>query len=536
MITGERNLARRLEAMAAANPDAPFCTLLRGGVTETISYGRLYARSRAYANAYEGRGVRPGAIVLIMLQHGPDLYYSFFGAVLAGAIPSFMPFPSPKQRMDLYWADHEALFARIQPALIVTYAENHAAAAAAGLGIEVSFLLEGYVADVPSPAAHAGLNAAYDDVACLQHSSGTTGLKKGVMLTHRAIDEQVEAYARAIELGDNDVIASWLPLYHDMGFITSFLMVALRGLHVIALDPFEWVMRPGTLMDAIERYRATLTWLPNFAFAHLAGATRRDQRWDLSSMRAFVNCSEPCKPRAFERFLERFANCGVTESMLAISYAMAENVFGVTQTELGQPPRLCRGVLSCGRPIPDVALEIHAAGKSVDEGTVGEIAVTSPFLFTGYYGQEEATRAKMRDGWYQTGDLGFIDRGELFVTGRIDDMLVLNGRNYYAHDLEELVSEVPACLPGRCVAISVDDAESGLQSIVLLAECSAAADRRAVGAAIKGVILERLGLALSAVVPLRAGQLIKTTSGKISRLKNKELYMAGAFDDAGESA
>ncbi|HVA26692.1 MAG TPA: AMP-binding protein [Candidatus Baltobacteraceae bacterium] len=519
------NIATQLREIAARSPNAPFCTFLRGKDVETISYAQLYARSCAYAHMYAKRGVPRGGIVLVILQHSPHLFYAFFGAVLAGAVPSFMPFPTPKQRADLYWADHETLFDRIEPTLIVTYGANRDAAIAALPSLRVPILVADEVPLQATLGEFPGMNADYDEVACLQHSSGTTGLKKGVMLTHGAVDLHVEAYASSIALQAGDRVASWLPLYHDMGFITSFLMVALRGLHVIALDPFEWVMRPGLLLDAIEQHRATLTWLPNFAFAHLASATKPSARWDLSSMRAFINCSEPCKPRAFERFVERFESSGVGPEMLAICYAMAENVFGVTQTQLGAAPRVHNGVLSCGRPIAGVRVAVAGDGET------GEISVASPFLFSGYYRQEEVTRAKLRDGWYATGDLGFIDDGELFVAGRIDDMLVVNGRNFYAHDLEELVSAVSGCLPGRAVAISVEDAATGAEAVVVLAECKGDGDARAICATIKAMILERLGLAVHAVVPLLAGRLIKTTSGKISRTKNKDLYLAGEFTD-----
>lgn len=523
-------IGSQLRDVALRQPEAPFSTFLRGGQAETISYADVYSRSSAYARAYSKRGIGRGDIVLVMLTHSPHLFYSFFGAMLAGAIPSFMPFPSPKQRHDLFWADHEALFARLRPALIVTYEENRVSALNALPDLTVPIAVAGDdLLGVSGEGDLLGLESAYDDVACLQHSSGTTGLKKGVMLTHRAIDLHVESYAQSVSLREADCVASWLPLYHDMGFITSFLMVALRGLHVVSIDPFEWVMRPRLLLDAIQKYRATLTWLPNFAFSHLANTAKPGAHWDLSSMRAFVSCSEPCKMTAFERFLARFESCGVTPRNLAISYAMAENVFGVTQTTLNHLPREHQGVLSCGKPIPSVQVEVRVGDRLAEDGETGEITVTSPFLFSGYYLQEEKTAEKLRDGWYWTGDLGFLDGGEVFVAGRVDDMLLFNGRNFYAHDLEDLASSVPGVLPGRSVAINVDDANSGAAVVVLLAECAEGHDARSVSQSLKAAILERFGLAVHSVLTLSSGRLIKTTSGKISRSKNKEMYLAGDF-------
>jgi acyl-CoA synthetase (AMP-forming)/AMP-acid ligase II len=477
--------------------------------------------------------------------------------MLAGAIPSFMPFPSPKQRADLYWADHEALFERIEPALIVSYEQNLAAARAALPALSIPTLLAGDDILVTAHGAGeelAGFQALTDQVACLQHSSGTTSLKKGVMLTHRAIFDEVAAYSRAIGFGPNDSIASWLPLYHDMGFVACFMTSLIEGTHLIELDPFEWTIRPRLLLDAIQAHRATFCWLPNFAYSHIVNASPPDETWDLSSVRAIVNCSEPCKAETFERFAARFERCGVGAEKLAVCYAMAENVFAVTQTPLGRRVRTVRldpdafslgraelrpqdpsalRVVSCGPPVDGVGIKVcDVTSQPVPDGCVGEIYVSGPFLFDGYYKLPEKTRERLRDGWYATGDMGFISDGELFVTGRIDDMLIVNGRNYYAHEIEAIVNDVPSVLPGRNVAIAVDEPRTDSTVVVVLAECAAGADCEAVSREVRLAVLEKLGLAIHSLVPVDSGELVKTTSGKLSRTKNKQLYLEKALRNA----
>lgn len=490
----------------------------------------------------------------MILQHTPHLFYSYLGAMLAGAIPSFMPFPSPKQRADLYWADHEALFERIQPALIVSYEQNLAAARTALPAFSIPTLIAGDDIPATAPGAgdeFAGFHASAGEVACLQHSSGTTSLKKGVMLTHRAIFDEVAAYSRAIGFGPSDSIASWLPLYHDMGFVACFMTSLIEGTHLIELDPFEWTMRPRLLLDAIQTYRATFSWLPNFAYSHIVNASPPGENWDLSSIRAIVNCSEPCKAETFERFAARFEGCGVGAEKLGVCYAMAENVFAVTQTPLGRPVRSLRldpdafslgraespardasavRVLSCGPAVDGVRIKVcDADSQLVPDGRIGEISVSGPFLFDGYYKQPEKTRERLRGGWYATGDMGFISDGELFVTGRIDDMLIVNGRNYYAHEIEAIVNGVPSVLPGRNVAIAVDEPRTDSTVVVILAECAAGADGEAVAREVRLAVLEKLGLAIGSLVPVDAGELVKTTSGKLSRTKNKQLYLEKAL-------
>ncbi|MBV8489462.1 MAG: AMP-binding protein, partial [Candidatus Eremiobacteraeota bacterium] len=331
-----------------------------------------------------------------------------------------------------------------------------------------------------------------------------------------------------------------------------FMASLMRGTRLVALDPFEWVVRPRILLDAIERYRTTFCWLPNFAFSHIVRSVPASGEWDLGSIRAFINCSEPCKAVSFDRFAISFAPCGVTVEKLQICYALAENVFAATQTTLDRPVRRVAldaeafengvvkaarerarfmEVLSCGRPVDGVEIRIaDERGHDQRRDRIGEVALRSPFLFEGYYRQPEVTRERLRDGWYFTGDMGFVEGGELFVTGRKDDMIVLNGRNYYAHEIETVVNGVAGVLPGRCVAIGVDDWAIGAAVLVVIAEFEPGADRQSVSRAIRAAVLDWFGVAAHAVVPASPGKLVKTTSGKLSRTMNKSLFVAGAFD------
>jgi acyl-CoA synthetase (AMP-forming)/AMP-acid ligase II len=545
------SICARLREVATRRPDALFCTFLKNNREERITFAELLSRGASYAARYRELGVRPGDLVIIILQHTPHLFYSQIGAMLAGATPSFMPFPTPKQRPELYWADHDTLFAHIEPRLIVTYEENaeELRRVLPGFGFPVLVAGDPVLAGAGAAVgALPGFSARTDDVACLQHSSGTTNLKKGVMLTHRAILAHVESYATALKFGESDSIASWLPLYHDMGFIACFMMSLIRGTHLVALDPFEWVVRPSLLLDAIERHRTTFCWLPNFAFSHIAGGARGDRSWDLSCLRALINCSEPCKPKTFERFASRFAKDGITPAQLQVCYAMAENVFAVTQTVPDRPVRVLYadadlfsrgrvreergpasiGILSCGVPIERVSVTVTDESKNeLPDGVVGEVHVRSSFLFEGYYRLPEATIDKLRGGVYATGDMGFMYGGELYITGRRDDMIIVNGQNYYAHEIEAIAAENESVIAGRAVAIGIEEPQSDATAVVVLTECAPGRETGTLAADVRRAILERVGLAVHAVVPVQPGQLVKTTSGKISRSKNRELYVQG---------
>jgi len=491
-----------------------------------MTYARLFAAAHRYAAVYSERGVRSGDVIFIILRHCSDLFSSFLGAMLVGALPSFLPFLTSKQQPELYWAAHRALFSRTRARLLVTWPGNLAAMREAIPDFSMDVHLAEETPRKQQPATPIPERAA-SGPAFLQHSSGTTGLKKGVVITHEALATQIRTYSNALQLDQNDVIASWLPLYHDMGLIACFLMPAMLGVPVVTMDPFDWVLRPSLLLDAIEQYRATLTWLPNFAFHHLATCVPEGKRWDLRSVRAFISCSEPCKPETFRRFRERFEPMGVGPNQLLTCYALAENVFCATQSRPGATVRVLRAdraeFLSCGEPIEGVqARIIDSDGRVLPDRTVGEVALSGGSLFDGYYLNPEETSARLRDGWYWTGDLGFMHDNELFVTGRKDDLLIVHGINYYAHDVEYAASQVAGVAPGRCVAIGDSHPESGSTEVILLAEalepdCFNAPELKR---AIKERILSETGLLVQQVGIVPRGWLIKTTSGKISRIEN----------------
>ena len=532
----------RLVSVASEASERVFCVHYVEGNSETITYRRLLDGARAAAARYQAWGCQPGDIALIFLKHEPELYFSFIGAMLAGVIPSFMPYPNPKQNHDLFWRGHAALLERIEPKLLVVSPE---------LMEQFHQFLPGYADrihssagiadDVGVPAQFAKLNS--NDIAFLQHSSGTTALKKGVMLSHGAVLRQTDAYARAIGFSSADTTASWLPLYHDMGLIACLMLTLVSGATLVSLDPFEWVAAPATLLDTIERHRATFCWLPNFAFNHLAASVRAGTKRDLSSVRAFINCSEPCRPDSFAVFQRRFAESGVTARQLQVCYAMAETVFAVTQTPPGQEPgvlsvdreafeahgRVEPGdglrLLSCGRPVDGIALRIlDDGGSDLPSGRIGEVAIAAPFLFDGYYRQHSLTESKLRNGWYHSGDLGCLVDGALYITGRKDDLIIAYGRNYYAHEIEAVASAVDDVLPGRCVAFSVPSVVAGTQQAVLLAE-TRAPDPAPLVRRLREAVLASTGLALTQIDLRPPGSLVKTTSGKISREANRAQFL-----------
>ncbi len=518
-----------------------------------ITYRDLIEKSAGFARQYAEAGVKPGDVVVIILQPGEALVYAFWGAVLHGAIPSLLPWLTEKLSPEKYRADLAALIQLTQPGALVTYPEFEGEVRAA-LGVEREALFAPRSTLRASPAlliattapaispdwpVLGGMTRTMDDLALLQHSSGSTGLQKGVALSHGAVFNQLNAYSAAIALNPaQDIIVSWLPLYHDMGLIASFLMPVLMGVPVVLLSPFEWVRAPVKLLQLISAHKGTLTWLPNFAFNFMAQKIRdRDLGGvRLDSMRLFVNCSEPTFAASHQAFAERFAAYGVQPAMLTTCYAMAENVFAVTQGAGREAWSVERGgLLSAGRLLPNVRLRIVGNdGIAVTAGIVGEITLQSDCMLTEYYHRPDATALAMHAGWYFTGDLGYLDppTGELFVTGRKKDLIIVGGKNVYPQDLERLADEVPGVHAGRTVAFGVFDAGAGTEEVVLLAESDVIGEdaQNDLALAVRQFITQNSDVAVRVVEIMPHGALLKTSSGKIARGANRERYLAERGD------
>ncbi len=501
---------RRLEtqsdwAFAIVRPREPV-RLVTG--EEWVDQARPFARFFAE---------QPHPVVPILGRTEPETLAAWLGAILAGRSPTLLSYPSTKIQ-GAYFAEKIARYrALFDGAPVVGHEDDRGAVP----DLVTSRDLERETG--PAPWQVSGK----DDRLFVQCSSGTTGLQKAVAVTRSQLEHQIGAYARALELDANtDRVVSWLPLYHDMGLVATLWLPLLMDLPVVFLDPFEWAARPAALYEVVASVGGTLVWQPNFAYA-LACRTPVDV--DLSSVRAFVNCAEPISAEVTDRFLDTFP---VRRDQLAHCYALAENVFAATQTAVGQPPRfaafdpeaLARGevrrmprggtrLASCGRPIDGVEIRIDGGPDKV-----GHILLRGPSTLDRYLGRPP----ERDDGWTPTGDLGFVDEGELYVTGRIADLIVSHGRNLQPHDLEEAVNGIAGVHPGRAMVVGVPDPTAGTEQVWAMFEPRAGvgyAEADRVAQAVSEVLQARF-LTRADVVAVPRGWLRKTSSGKIARRAN----------------
>ncbi len=528
---------------------------LATGEPKRWSYANLLESAEQFAAHLMERGVRRNDVCAVIVRHNANLYPLYLACVRLGAIPAILAYPNPRLHPDKFRQGLEGMSQRSGLDWILTEREiesvirplvETSASTIKGLHFPLEWAAAGN-AQVNGELDLVALSHNPSDPLLLQHSSGTTGLQKPVLLSHTAVLEHVKRYAQAIQLSEEDKIVSWLPLYHDMGLIAAFHLPLAFGVPTIQISPFEWVLAPSILLEAVSKERGTISWLPNFAFDMMADKISSEdlEGVSLESWRMIINCSEPVRHESHRKFSTRFQPLGLKESALSTCYAMAETTFAVTQTPPGVAPAVLlvdRVELAKGKVTPvtegsvgrlcvssgslvsgcDVRI-VDEVGAGVAEGGVGEIAIRSVSMFDGYRNYPEKTAAVLRNGWYYSGDYGFINDGNYYVVGRKKDIIIVAGNNIYPEDVEAAVGAVPGVLAGRVIAFGEDDAELGSERLSVMAETNLSepvAQNQLRLEILKAGMAIDVSISKVYLVPPRF--LIKSSAGKPSRQANKE--------------
>jgi acyl carrier protein len=541
-----------------------------------LTFGELYTAAQKCAEELARRGVPPGGRVSLMLPTSRQFFICFAGILLAGAVPVPIYPPFRADRIEEYAGRQSAILSNAGVCMLLTF--RRAEAVAKLLKPRVKSLLE--VADAeklleaaekapaPAPGAlPANLSGSRirksSDLALLQYTSGSTGDPKGVMLTHANLLANMRMIAQGLEMGPQDVGISWLPLYHDMGLIGAWLTLLLHGVPLVVMSPLAFLTRPERWLQAMSKNKGTITAAPNFAY-ELCVRKIPDKAMegvDLSSMRIVMNGAEPVNPETLERFANRFGRYGYRREAMMPVYGLAEASLGVTFPPLGRGPLVERvereaftlqGKAVAAKPGDDGAIAFVSSGSSfpghevmivdengneVAERTEGFLWFRGPSSTSGYFENPEATDKLLprgpaeREGeyaWVNSGDRAFQANGEIFITGRVKDIIIKGGRNLYPHEVEELASRAQGTRKGCVVAFGLKDGESGTEKLVVVAESRAegAEKKRALVAAINEEITRGLGIPPDRVELIPPGSIPKTSSGKLRRDETKQLYLA----------
>ena len=530
---------------------------LENGAMRPITYADLLSESSAVAAALQQRaGVQSGDRVALMLPTAPDFFPAFFGAVLAGAVPVPLYPPWRPDRIEEYARRQAGIIADSGARVLVTFQEVGRLARL--LGSQVPGLERVVTPGSLGKASGAVVRPLPRDVAFIQYTSGSTGDPKGVVLTHSNLIANIRAIAGALKIDSRDVGVSWLPLYHDMGLIGAWLSCLYLGVPIVILSPQAFLTRPERWLWTMHRYRATLSAAPNFAYELCMRRVddRNLEGLDLSCLRATLNGAEPVQPETLEGFSRRFQPYGLRAEALMPVYGLAESSLAVTIPPLSRRPlldRVDRGALegtgraepasgqsvnpltfvSAGRPLAGHQVRIVSRdGNPLPDRVQGHIQCRGPSVMQGYFGRAEATAEVLQNGWLKTGDLGYLAEGELFVTGRVKDIIIQGGRNLYPQELEHIVGDVEGVRRGCVAAFGVSGRRVAGERLVLVAETrrTEPEEREKLAAAIRERMDSQLGVPLDEVVLVPARSVPKTSSGKIRRDACRRLYLQGKLD------
>jgi acyl-CoA synthetase (AMP-forming)/AMP-acid ligase II len=541
-----------VDALYAAPAEKPFITVWHDeDDIEQMTFGEFAQSSKAKAHQFRDLGVSAGDRVVVILPQGATLMAAFAGAMMLGAVPAILAYPNFKVEPQKYAAGLAGVTRNLQARLVVVDDEFPTA------WLEHITLADGArlarVSSGVSSCSDSLLPREFQNpagLAFIQHSAGTTGLQKGVALSHAAVLTQLHHLAASLKISDQDRLYSWLPLYHDMGLIACFMLPLVYHLPIVMQSPMEWVVHPGAMMQLISEFRCTLAWLPNFAYQLLARRVRAEDRlnYDLSSLRALVNCSEPVRAQSIDEFVGAYRDSKLPPDVVKTSYAMAENVFAITQSPVDGSPRRIRVdrralwnehkvvtvgddvdksvcFVSSGQCIGGNRVRIADTNGAVQEGRLGEILIQSDSLFGGYFNRPELTAQAFQDGWYRSGDLGFIHDGELYVIGRKKDLIIVAGKNIYPQDIEEIVCNHPAIHDGRSVAFGLYNSDLGTDDIIIVAETESEEALKAsyeIERAVRNAIVAELDVVPHAIYLKPPRWIVKSTAGKPARATTRE--------------
>jgi acyl-CoA synthetase (AMP-forming)/AMP-acid ligase II len=526
----------------AARDDAPFVTLhgARGSVVRPIR--EALASACRWRAALRSRGVGRGDRVPLLMPTGHAFVEAMLGTMLLGAIPVPLATPMTFGSVDRYLRNLSAVIDDCGAQVLVTYgriADAIAADAALAGSLREILREEALDASVAAPCQTPSIGAG--DVAFIQYTSGTTGKPKGAVISHGALVANASAIASGLGLVSTDVGASWLPLFHDMGLVGVLLTSICHPYPVHVMSPESFIMNPRRWLELIARVKATLSPAPNFGYDLCVARAGDLPDVRLDSWRVALNGAEPVHATTVARFTDRFAAQGFRADAILPVYGMAEATLAVTfpevhsglttlQVERDALERLGRAMpaitragytaVSVGKPVAGTSIEVvDEAGRVVDEGVVGQIRIASRSLMDGYFRNDEASAAAIVDGRLQSGDLGFVHGGRLFITGRSKELIIKAGRNLHPDDIERVASEVDGVRSGYVAAFARANTRTGTDDLVVVAETAHgdASRRDRIASDIRSELLSVLGVKADEVRVCAMGTVPRTTSGKIRR-------------------
>jgi len=528
---------------------------MRGDLTRVYPFREMREDALAMARRLVALGIGKDDRVALIAETGPEFAALFCGCVYAGAWPVPLPLPTTFGGKDSYIDQLAVQLSSADPAILIYPAEiaDMASAAAArqgctGMDWESLGLRDAPLVDLPQ--------ANPDDICYLQYSSGSTRFPTGVAVTHRALLHNLYGHAASMDIGHDDRGVSWLPWYHDMGLVGCFLSPIANQMSADYLKTEHFARRPLAWLDLISRNKGnTLSYSPTFGYdicaRRISSQTHVDQRFDLARWRLAGNGADMIRPDVMQNFVNAFAPAGFKAQAFTPSYGLAEATLAVTvmppgegirvelveeerlsgtRRDLSRPARY-RAIVNCGKPLPDMEVAIRGENETLrGDHQIGKVWCRGPSVMHSYFRDPAATAECLVDGWLDTGDMGYMADGYLFIVGRAKDMIIINGKNHWPQDIEWAVEQLPGFNHGDIAAFAVET-ENGEEAPAVLVHCrvSDPEERRRLHETIRDKVRAITGMnCVVELVPPRT--LPRTSSGKLSRAKARTMYLAGEIE------
>jgi fatty-acyl-CoA synthase len=533
------------------------------GSEHSISFPDLWRQACARAHRFRELGLEKGDRVALILPEPEDFVLTFLGALTAGVVAVPMYPPLTLAKMEAYGETVRHILRASGAKALVTVPglksmlETHLVQGAGRDGVRV-LLDSDFDVEASNEPAVPPCQVTPDDIAFLQFTSGSTRKPKGVMVSHHNLSVNAHAVMfDGLRANAHDRGVTWLPLFHDMGLIGFVIAPLFAQVQVMFLPTMNFIRRPSTWLEAVHRFRGTITFAPNFAFSLATRAIKEADiaSWDLSCLKAVGCGAEPIHPEVVRSFVDRFAAAGLKPEALLPCYGLAEATLGVTFLDLASPMKTDRVVaesmklgraesavdaaterratlelVSCGTPFACHELAIvDDGGRALPERHVGRVMLRGPSITQGYFGQPDATAETFRDGWLDTGDLGYLAAGELYVCGRAKDLIIINGKNYYPQDIERIASEVQGVRHDQCIAVA-RSGKGGEECVVVCEVVKAPSEPGSIESTIKQRVRSDLGVTVADVVLIKKNTMPKTSSGKVRRRETKARLEDGTLE------
>ncbi|WP_439951214.1 fatty acyl-AMP ligase [Sphingomonas azotifigens] len=524
----------------------------RGKLVRPYRFAELREDALEQARRLVAAGIRPQDRIALIAETGAEFAALFFGVIYAGAWPVPLPLPTSFGGAQSYIDQLRVQLESCDPTLLIYPPEIGAMCAEAARLTKVEATDWAAFAERPAPAAELP-QAQSDDIAYLQYSSGSTRFPHGVAITHHALLNNLAAHSHGMELVDADRCISWLPWYHDMGLVGCFLSVVANQVSTDYMKTEDFARRPLAWLDLISRNEGnSISYSPTFGYdicaRRMSSQTKASDRFDLSRWRIAGNGADMIRPDVMQRFVDAFADAGFKATAFLPSYGLAEATLAVSimppgegilvelveETQLSggtaraDRPQRYRAVVNCGKPVRDMTVEIREEdGTPLPEKAIGKVWCKGPSVMVGYFRDEAATEACMVDGWLDTGDMGYMSDGYVYIVGRAKDMIIVNGKNHWPQDIEWAVEQLPGFKQGDIAAFAITT-PGGEETPAVLVQCRTSDEQERLR--LRDEIRERVRsvTGMNCVVELVPPRTLpRTSSGKLSRAKARNLYLNG---------